>query len=110
MPRELRNIGLAGLLLLSLCHAWFGHDLVHGHHHQNLGEATYSTSPQRSATADLQVPLLTVATLFSFCDLTFIAPREIVELRDETVATFTDPQFLERIHSPRAPPVFSFFV
>ncbi len=110
MLRELKKIGLAGLLLLSLCHAWFGHDLIHGHHHQDLGEATYSTSTQRVATADLQVHLLTLATLVSFYDLTFHAPRVIVELRDENLATVVDPQFLERIHSPRAPPAFSFFV
>ncbi len=104
VKRDLRHIGIVGMLLWSLLHAWFGHDLVHGHHHKNLGEATYSTAPSRSVGADQVLSLATVALLTTFCDLLVYSPTVVLELRDFEYDIYRDPQFLEKVHSPRAPP------
>lgn len=42
--RRARRLVLILVLLAGLFHAWGGHDWLFGHHHRQLGEASYSTS------------------------------------------------------------------
>lgn len=109
MSRDFRHISMVGLLMWSLMHAWFGHDLVHGHHHQNLDEAAYSTAAPRSDT-DVLSQLGPAALLVGFCDFAMAKPTETLEALTFEVASFSDPPSLEKIHSPRAPPSYSFSV
>ena len=102
MRRDLRHITIVSLLLWSLLHAWSGHDLIQDHDH-DLGEASYSTALQRTNT-DQVIQLATVALLTSFCHLLVAAPTDVVEVQPFADVLLIDPQFLEKVHSPRAPP------
>jgi hypothetical protein len=105
-------MGVVGLLLWGLLHAWFGHDLFHGHHHghhQDPGEATHTAVVHRTDNSPL-AKLALVAILVTVCDFASPPePRKAEESVDFEVVGFVEPQFLERPQSQRAPPFhFSF--
>ena len=112
MKRDLRHIGIVGLLMWSLVQAWFGHDLLHGHHHEghrSSDEATHTKAVYR-IDANVVSQLLPVALLVGFCDFLLPEPVEESFVHEIEIAVYIDPQFLDRPQSPRAPPIFSFIV
>lgn len=109
MNLRLRHIGLVGLLLCALSHAWFGHNLLHGHHHHDLGEASYSSASRGQADqldSLLGAPALpTDIVLWNLqCQALWIATVE------ETESTFQSSHLLDLKQVPRPPPAFSFIV
>lgn len=105
MPK-LRQISLVTLILCALLHAWFGHDLLHGHHHQDLGEASYSTAYKSQAdqfSSLLGTPALTTDfVLWNLQDKGYwIATLEDFEV------TFQSYDLLDAKQVPRPPPAFS---
>lgn len=114
MRREIRQVGVVSLLLLSLLHAWFSHDHDHpperhqGHHHHNIAEAAH-TKAVRSPDAAKGTQLATVALLVTLFHFALPQPEEDKEAPQFEVALRIEPQFCERPQSPRAPPLrFSF--
>ena len=106
MSRDLRKIGVVGLLLCGLLHAWFGHDLFHGGHHPNHkapGEATHTTAVYQTDISTV-AKLAPVALLITVCDFALPQLREAEQTFDFEVVGFAEPQFLERPQSQRAPP------
>ena len=106
---RLRQISLVAILLCALSHAWFGHDLFHGHHHDELHEASYSTSWKGQAD-QLSSTLLGSPALVSRVLLwdhlrdkgSWIATTEDVD------TSFQAPHFLDAKQIPRPPPHFPF--
>lgn len=39
---KLRTTFVFSLILAALMHAWVGHDLLHGHHHEELTDSNYT--------------------------------------------------------------------
>lgn len=107
MP-QLRQIGLVALLLCALSHAWFGHDLFHGHHHDELHEASYSTSWKGQAdqlTSLLGSPALLTPTQ----DWAHLQTSgDWIDTIEESSPSFQAPHFLDAQQVPRPPPSFSF--
>lgn len=104
----MRHIGLIALLFCALSHAWFGHDLLHGHHHHELQEASYSTA-WKGQTDQLS----------SLLDSPALVPRLILwrklQVQGPWVATLENTEtnvesakFLDAKQVPRPPPRFSF--
>jgi hypothetical protein len=112
MSRDLRKSGVVGLLLLGLLHAWFGHDLFHGHHHghhQDPAQAAHTTAVHRSDNGPI-AKIAPVALLITLCDFALPPLSQHTEVCvDFEVVDSIEPQFLERPQSQRAPPLpFSF--
>lgn len=109
MMLRLRQISLVALLFCALTHAWFGHDLLlHGHHHDELHEASYSTSWKGQANQ-----------LSSLLGSPALVPKVLLwnHLQDPgaCIATIEDVEanlqlshFLDAKRVPRPPPLLSF--
>lgn len=106
MPK-LRQISLVALLFCALSHAWFGHNLYHGHHHDELQETSYSTS-WKSQTD--QFSLLNFAALPTpVRDWEHLQSRgSWIDTVEETNLSFEAPHFLDAKQVPRPPPAFPF--
>lgn len=66
--KPFQKLILVMFLLTGLGHAWGGHDWLFGHHHRQLGEASYSASwgeeeKQRSDKAVVPPSLITLKSL-----------------------------------------------
>ena len=104
---RLRRISLLAILFCGLFHAWFGHDLLHGHHHHDLEEASYSTVWKGQAdhlSSLLSSPALTTDVFLWEPPSTdpWIATVEALEF------TYSSAHLLDTSQAPRPPPVFSF--
>lgn len=96
-------IALTFLLVLSLAHAWFGHDLLQGHHHRELGEASYS-SPARGDVDQISA-LAAVLPELLFARLLVGAPGQTVEIVAHPCdLCYRDPLYLSTSLVPRPPP------
>lgn len=104
----MRHIGLITLLFCALSHAWFGHDLFHGHHHDELQEASYSTS-WKGQTDQLSSLLGSPALLIPIQDWDHLRISGTwIETVEETNRSFQAPHFLDAKQVPRPPPFLSF--
>lgn len=106
MIRDLRYISIVGLLLLSLFHAWSGHDLVHDHGHASLGDVSYSTTHSR---ADLQV-LFAISCIAIFTGIFEVDLRptaSVIEIVAHDDDALPDPVPINAGFTPRPPPSFS---
>lgn len=110
-------MGVVGLLIWSLLYAWLGHDLTHVHHghqhvgqqHHSVGEATHTTAVHNTSNDQISSLTAPIALLVTFFHFALPQPQEVKEAPEFEIALFTEPQFLERPQSPRAPPLrFSF--
>ncbi len=88
--------------MLGLAHAWYGHDYLHGHHHRELGEASYSTSPSGGDGASTAVIL--VPCLQSWRSL-LAPPLLVLEVREAPDLVYHDPLYVTPSLSPRPPPL-----
>lgn len=98
-----RRILLVLLLMLGLAHAWYGHDYLHGHHHQELGEASYSTSPSSSGGDGASTVAILPPCLQSWRGL-LAPPLQVLEVREPETLVYHDPLYRARSLSPRPPP------
>ena len=107
MPK-LRQISLVALLFCALSHAWFGHDLFHGHHHDELNETSYSTSWKGQT--DQFSSLLHFAALPTPTQNWEHLPSrgDWIDSVEETNLSFEVPHFLDAKQVPRPPPSLSF--
>ena len=104
----LRQISLVTLLFCALSHAWFGHDLLHGHHHDELHEASYSTS-WKGQVDQLSSLLGATALLTPIQDWKHLKHTGAwIDTIEETSRSFQAPHFLDAKQLPRPPPRFSF--
>jgi hypothetical protein len=104
---NVRHMSVIVVLLLSLAHAWFGHDLVHGHHHQDLGEASYSTAaPKAQSEHSFQVFAAVLVTSFFEWDIQ--QSEGVIALSESTGFSWRDPLHQDPKQIPRPPPVFFF--
>lgn len=107
MPR-LRQISLVALLFCALSHAWFGHDLFHGHHHNELHEASYSTSWKGQAD-QISSLLGSPALLTPIQDWEHLyTTGSWIDTVEESGLSFKAPHFLDAKQVPRPPPSLSF--
>lgn len=104
--RDLRKISIVGLLLLSLIHAWSGHDLIHGHGHSSLGEVSYSTTHSRADLQNLFV-VSCVAILTGIFELDLKPTMLVIEIVAHDDDALPDPVPISAGYIPRPPPSFS---
>jgi len=104
---KLRQISLVALLFCALSHAWYGHDLLHGHHHDELHETSYSASWKGQTD---QFSLLNFAALPTpVRDWENLQSRgSWIDTVEETNLSFEAPHFLDAKQVPRPPPSLSF--
>jgi hypothetical protein len=101
---RLRQISLVAILFCALSHAWVGHDYFHGHHHDELQEAAYSTSWKGQADQLSSTALTTKVLLWNH-----LSDRGLwIATCEDLDTSFQAPHFLDAKQVPRPPPRFSF--
>ena len=103
---RLRQIGLIALLLCALSHAWCIHDFLHGHHHDDLGEASYSTI-WRGQAGELSTLLSSPALVTGYFQWSLPTTNSWIATVEEVAENFQAPHLLDPRQVPRPPPVFS---